>query len=311
MGFSMRLPAVAPAIIGVCVAVSVASGDALAQQQTLERTLERNIKQRVDVQDDLVRRLALAEQAPRLSGELRALVADYKKSPAGSDPQARKAFLENAMRDGYDVTLRGEGDQARLFVRVEMRVRPQRSRRLSVSMRRMGATIAAQSGGFIEAVVPIDRLQRLSGHRDVRSIFRADDGVLDAVSDGVVDTDASIWHLHGVTGTGMTVAIIDDGFLGYDDVAGSDLPALADITVHTSNFPTFDECSDRTSHGRQVAEVVHDMAPNADLVLVCAGYTASFLTAVDWLLTNDFDGDGTTPDIDVIVQSPQHLPWTA
>jgi subtilisin family serine protease len=76
---------------------------------------------------------------------------------------------------------------------------------------------------------------------------------------------ANAWHAKGFTGKGVKVAIIDGGFQGLAErQAEGDLPA---------SVVTMDFCGGKlgtaTEHGTAVAEIVHDMAPDAQLYLLC------------------------------------------
>ena len=73
------------------------------------------------------------------------------------------------------------------------------------------------------------------------------------------------WQAKGFTGKGVKVAIIDGGFKGLAErQAEGELPA---------SVVTQDMCGGRfsteTEHGTAVAEIVHEMAPDAQLYLVC------------------------------------------
>ena len=73
------------------------------------------------------------------------------------------------------------------------------------------------------------------------------------------------WHAKSLTGNGVKVAIIDGGFIGLAErQAAGDLP---------SNVVTQDFCRGRLTteaeHGTAVAEIVHEMAPEAQLYLIC------------------------------------------
>ena len=89
-------------------------------------------------------------------------------------------------------------------------------------------------------------------------------------------TLAAAWHAEGFTGKGVKVAIIDGGFTGLAErqVAG-DLPA---------NVVTQDFCAGKlateSEHGTAVAEIVHEMAPEAELHLLCIGSETDLATAV-------------------------------
>jgi subtilisin family serine protease len=76
---------------------------------------------------------------------------------------------------------------------------------------------------------------------------------------------APAWHAKGLTGKNVKVAIIDGGFQGLSDrQATGDLPP---------NIVTQDFCGGRFAtaddHGTAVAEIVHEMAPDAQLYLLC------------------------------------------
>ena len=90
----------------------------------------------------------------------------------------------------------------------------------------------------------------------------------DATNEGLDGLGTSAWRELGINGTGVTVAIIDVGFDGYSGMLGNELP---------SSVTTIDHCSGNFSapppigseHGAAVAEVVHQVAPGAHLLLIC------------------------------------------
>lgn len=98
-----------------------------------------------------------------------------------------------------------------------------------------------------------------------------------AISGESVDTTlAQAWHAKGLTGKGVKVAVIDGGFAGLAQrQADGDLPA---------NVVTHDLCGGELTtaadHGTAVAEIVHEMAPEARLYLVCIETEVDFAAAV-------------------------------
>ena len=103
------------------------------------------------------------------------------------------------------------------------------------------------------------------------------------IGEGVPLTGADRWHATGLTGQGVRVGVLDLGFGGYRDLLGTELPA----NVTTRSFvPGVSDIDDtNVVHGTACAEIVHEMAPGAELFL--AYYDGSFVSmsrAVDWLL---------------------------
>ena len=94
----------------------------------------------------------------------------------------------------------------------------------------------------------------------------------------VGSTGAAGWQTAGITGAGVKVAIINVGFAGLASAqATGDLPA---------SVTTQDDCaggfSTVTQHGTAVAEIVHELAPNAQLLLACVDTPADLATAEQW-----------------------------
>ena len=102
------------------------------------------------------------------------------------------------------------------------------------------------------------------------------------VSEGVFTTNADQWHTAGFTGRNVRIGILDQGFDGYRDAEGRELPAGVSIRSFVSGVEP-DETGE--NHGTAVAEIVHDMAPDAALFLAYYdGGDVSMGNAVDWLL---------------------------
>ena len=82
------------------------------------------------------------------------------------------------------------------------------------------------------------------------------------VSEGVAASGARAWQTSGNTGSGVKVAIVDGGFTGSStEVGAGNLPAATVVNGdHCQNVNDSD-------HGTAVAEIVHQMAPGAQLFL--------------------------------------------
>jgi subtilisin family serine protease len=92
---------------------------------------------------------------------------------------------------------------------------------------------------------------------------------------------ARAWHAAGYRGRGVKVAVLDSGFAGYQAHLGKALPARVEVR----SFRRDHNLQARDSqHGILCAEVVHTLAPEADLLLAnweCE-CPEQFLDAVRW-----------------------------
>jgi hypothetical protein len=89
------------------------------------------------------------------------------------------------------------------------------------------------------------------------------------------------WHVAGLRGQGVKVAVLDTGFRGYRDFLGKALPAK----VNAHSFRADGDLEARDSqHGIRCAEVVHALAPDAELLFANwdGDRPEQFLDAVRW-----------------------------
>jgi Subtilase family len=129
-----------------------------------------------------------------------------------------------------------------------------------------GGTLERSWRNFVQAAVPSNSVAALERQRSVDSVRAPYRHVEYAVSgEEVAASLAPAWHAKGFTGKGVKVAIIDAGFVGLAErQAAGEVPASA---------VTQDFCRGRlnteSEHGTAVAEIVHEIAPDAQLYLVC------------------------------------------
>jgi subtilisin family serine protease len=120
---------------------------------------------------------------------------------------------------------------------------------------------------------------------------------------------ADRWQQAGFSGHGVRVAILDAGFAGYDEALGRTLPER----VAARSFRADSNLDGGTDHGLRAAEIVHELAPRADLHLVNFSTLAELERAVDYLVAEEIaivsfslgyihngPGDGTGP-VDTVV----------
>jgi subtilisin family serine protease len=145
------------------------------------------------------------------------------------------------------------------------------------AVRAAGGRVERSANGLVQALVtPSARAQLAeeAGVGRVRAPYAFIENAVGGEEVGVAL--ASAWHQKGFTGKNVKVAIIDGGFTGLADrQAAGELPA----NIVTQDFceGEFNTASD---HGTAVTEIVHEMAPDAQLYLICVGTEVDFATAV-------------------------------
>jgi len=131
---------------------------------------------------------------------------------------------------------------------------------------------------------------------------------LDITGQGVAAIGADAFHAAGITGNGVKVAIIDLGFAGLSQAqARGDVP----YSVHQHDLTGTGLTTGHT-HGTAVAEILHEIAPDAQLHLIKIADEVDLDLAVTyclnngidvinhslgWYNTNFYDGTGTIADI--------------
>jgi subtilisin family serine protease len=158
-----------------------------------------------------------------------------------------------------------------------------------------GGTVDGQvTGALVEGLVPFDRLEELEAHPDVDYLsppFKANVPLDDAaetttlqdvpqtvttiVGEQVAKTRADTWHAAGVTGKGVKIGIIDSfsGTVWNAARAAGEVPAPAGQFCILHGATTCDLMAESPNgeHGVGVAEIIHEMAPDAQLYLASAG----------------------------------------
>lgn len=135
--------------------------------------------------------------------------------------------------------------------------------------------------GLYEAWIEIGNLENLAQHKEINFIqpVRLVKTMVGAsLSQGVARSFADVWHNDGITGAGVTIAIIDS----FDNNAGEvaalqstgDWPPIAQLTTVKVGGGTFGD--NNVPHGNAVLEIAYDMAPGATFIAY------DTLTVGDW-----------------------------
>jgi len=177
----------------------------------------------------------------------------------------------------------------------------------------VGGRVEAEYADLVQAFVPVGALRALAELASVSYVGQPSIPVAESVVDeGVGETNAIAWQGAGVSGAGVKVGIIDLGFIGYSTrQASGDLPA----SLTTADFGCGGVATG-TDHGTAVAEIVHKMAPGAQLYLICMETDVNLGQAKDyaiaqgitivnhslvWFNTSRGDGTGAAGTPDAIV----------
>jgi subtilisin family serine protease len=178
--------------------------------------------------------------------------------------------------------------KTQFMIDVEIKVTRVGTKVIPAQIRANKGRILSTYGQMIHAEVPLSFLDKLAAMKEVRFISRPDIGDPDAVSEGVADIHADIWHAAGFTGSGLKVAVLDGTFDDYTNrQTDGDLPAA--LTRACYGYGSFNECAVDDDHGSRCAEIVYDIVPGADLYLVCYSGETDFLNAVDYLIGEGVD----------------------
>ena len=171
----------------------------------------------------------------------------------------------------------------------------------------LGGKIETTYQNLVQSRLPIPSLEALSANPAVKFVRLPLKAMPTAniVSEGVAVTGADLWQSIAAyrNSGGTNVCVLDAGFTGYAALLGTELPA----SVTTKSFRANGNLS-ADVHGAACAEIVHDMAPNANLWLVNFGTDVEQHSAVDYIIGqgvkvisysmgwwNSGDGKGTGP----------------
>ena len=186
-----------------------------------------------------------------------------------------------------------------------------------------GSTIVI-GGTYIEALVPVGLLVETAeqpGVTRVRVIQppQSNQSAPETiVGNGPAVHGSTAWNEAGYRGQGVRVGIIDNGFDGFGDLMGTELPQTVVARCYRLGTPPSDDLDDcereiasgweRDAHGTAVAEAVVDIAPDVSLYIARPFSKATLQDAARWMISEgvmvinhsvgwDFDGpgDGTSP----------------
>jgi subtilisin family serine protease len=145
-----------------------------------------------------------------------------------------------------------------------------------------------------QVLIPLGELRRAAETEGVRALSGPPVLAQHVVSEGVARTQADAWlgfdPPPGLPlGRPAKIAVVDLGFAGYEELLGQELPASVATAAFCGSFPANMAGCDPAEpevHGTGVAEIVHDMAPDAQLLLaVFSGTFGTFQQALEYART--------------------------
>jgi subtilisin family serine protease len=175
---------------------------------------------------------------------------------------------------------------------------------LQTSLEAHGVKVTAVSGNLMDIVIPLELVEaslssdqsgdifaQLSGLEHILRLRLPETGIQD---DSFLDTDieslslinAKAWHEAGFTGKGVKIGILDVGFDNYKSLLGSVLPAQVAARSFAAGVE-IDQAGE--THGTSVAEIIHAIAPDAELVFTIYDTSTEMRQAVEWLVDQDVD----------------------
>ncbi len=251
----------------------------------------------------------LAAQYPQIGHLLRddALGSVYKEFvlayQTGGITAARALAEERALLD--------EHDQVHITLVIDA---PANTPGVVAELQRMGIRIEGAFEDLIDIAVPLSLIEQFAQQDNAGKMFEHltqldhivklrlplpaqtdhDDALENlrtfgaaALSEAVEKTGAAAWQRAGFDGQGVKIGILDLGFDGYKALLGKELPAQ--VTAR-SFVPDEEPDASGEVHGAACAEIVHALAPGAELFLAYyAGTEAGLGLATDWLLSQDVD----------------------
>ena len=156
----------------------------------------------------------------------------------------------------------------------------------------LGVRVVAQSRHLVEVSAPIAALEQLTQVEGVQFVRLPIKPKLHAVvSEGVERIKAQVYSNRGFTGRGIKVGVIDLGFVGVPSLQNQgELPTLSHRDFTGEGIFQQGRLSESARvHGAACAEIVHDIAPDAEIYLYKVGNLVSLENAKDAAIQEGVD----------------------
>lgn len=182
-----------------------------------------------------------------------------------------------------DLVIQGEGTERRVLVQVRTAARDFAASRAALEQAGLTVTSTYAANQLLQGWVPVARLMDLA---QVPLVVEVVDPVR-AVPDlaiGLMSTNTAPWHAAGSDGAGIKVGIVDVGFTGYAAILGTALPSQVEVRTFIDGAPDPLILVGNDDHGTKVAEILHGVAPGAELYFAEIQTLLDLEQAIDWLV---------------------------
>lgn len=159
------------------------------------------------------------------------------------------------------------------------------------------ATFVSSARNIVQAFVPINVLPELADLEQVNYVRKPtyvrpntepeesrSPKILGYTTEGLAPMNAGSWHSAGYSGQGVKVGLVTFGFSGYQSLLGSELPPSNKV-----HYQTFSGWQSSNAGGAAEAEIIHDIAPDAELYLGEVQTLVDASNAFVWMQTNGVD----------------------
>ena len=148
----------------------------------------------------------------------------------------------------------------------------------------LGGDVEAGANGKTQCTIPVESPNALAENGDVDLVRLPFHPATEEVTEALEPINADEWHSTGYSGAGIKIGVLDTGFYDYTSLIGTELPTPAD----TWWAPSIGNAGD-DPHGTACAEIIYDLAPNAELYFANFDTDAEWDSAVSWLNSEGVD----------------------
>ncbi|MFC1839531.1 S8 family serine peptidase [Thermodesulfobacteriota bacterium] len=212
---------------------------------------------------------------------------EIKKSHRKIDPRVRKHISNRKARiTALKSKISKSPEKSPEKIRLVLKLKDSEGE-LAHSMDKYGGRIIRKRRNLMAVEIPVDRIEQLVEENDAiaRARFPFKLYPHGDVSEGVEITNADIFHDTVYKGSGVKVAVIDVGFMGLTEaIENGDLPENV-VQYDFSGLGLETEYV----HGTGCAEIIHDMAPDAELHLIKLGDETETWELKDYCVNNEID----------------------